>query len=410
MDRTHQRLTALAVSRAAKPGYLADGGGLYLQTTAAGARSWIYRYSLDKKRREMGLGPFPAITLAAARASASEARTLLKAGQDPIAARDAQRAAQQLQAAHVVTFDEASRQFIKANKAAWKNAKHQDQWTNTLATHASPTIGTLAVGAVGVSEVITILEPLWTTKPETASRVRGRIERVLDWAKVRGYRSGENPARWRGHLDKILPARNKVRSVKHHAAVAIDDTASVYARLRASSGMAALAVRFVILTAARAGEVTGARWSEVDTQAGVWTVPADRIKAAREHRVPLSGEALEIVKALRETASGEFVFPGWVTGKPLSLTSLSKALDTAGGEGKTVHGFRSTFRDWASERTNYPRDVAEMALAHAIGDKVEAAYRRGDLFTKRAAMMQEWATFVKTERAPAEIVPLRNVA
>jgi integrase len=274
-------------------------------------------------------------------------------------------------------------------------------------TFASPVIGEMSVADIGVTEVMRVLERLWREKTETGSRVRGRIERVLDWAKVRGYRTGGNPAQWRGHLDKLLPARRKVQKVKHHAAVAIDDLPSVYAKLAGLESVAALALRFVILTAARASEVTGARWSEFDMKARVWTVPSDRIKAGKTHRVPLSREAMEILARIRTTATGTLVFPGWVIGRPLAHASLLKVLRAAGGGDATTHGMRSSFRDWASERTNYARDVAEMALAHAIGDKVEAAYRRGDLFERRKLMMEDWARFVLTPPS-AKVVSIGN--
>ena len=274
MRRTLQRLTALVIARAKAPGYLADGEGLYLQITAAGARSWIYRFALAKRRRDMGLGPFPAVSLAAARKLAAEARALVKAGQqDPIAAREAQRARQRLDDARGVTWDKAVEQFLADHEITWRNPKHRQQWRNTLTTYASPVLGGLSVAAIDTPEVIKVLDPIWTRKSETASRVRGRIERVLDWSKVRGYRTGENPARWRGHLDHVFPARGKVRKVKHHDAVSIDAMPAVYGRLRYAEGVSPLAARFTILTAARAGETAGARWSEIDRHAAVWTIP-----------------------------------------------------------------------------------------------------------------------------------------
>jgi integrase len=394
VPRTLQRLNALRVSRPQKPGYLADGGGLYLQSTAAGATSWIYRFMLSTRRREMGLGPYPAVSLAAARKAAADARSLVKAGRDPIDVRNAERARKRLDKAKGTTFDEAAEQFIASNEAAWRSATHRSQWRISLATYASPIIGGMPVENIGVSEITRILKPLWQDKVETAARLRGRIERVLDWARVHGLRAGENPARWRGHLDKLLPPVAKVHKVKHFTAVPIDEVAAIYTRLCESKAMSAVALRFAILTAARAGETTGLRWSEIDMNARVWTVPADRIKAGRDHRVPLSDEAMNILWTMREVATGSLAFPGWVNGRPLALKSLRRVLKTAGGGSATVHGFRSTFRDWASERTNYSRDVAEMALAHAIGDKVEAAYRRGDLFERRKTMMQDWASFI----------------
>jgi integrase len=398
LRRTFQRLTALSIGRIRTPGYVADGGGLYLQVSASRARSWIFRFALARRRREMGLGSYPAVSLAAARIAASEARSLVKAGrQDPIDARDAQRARQRLEEASGVTFDQAVEQFLVGNEVGWRNKKHRQQWRRTLRTYASPTIGALPVGSIDTSHVTRVLDPIWHEKPETASRVRGRIERILDWARVRGYRgAGENPARWRGHLEETYPARSKVQQVTHHPAVPIDAMPAVYSRLREAEGMAALALRFIILTASRAGEGLGATWGEIDLDEAVWTIPKTRMKAGREHRVPLSREAVSILRKLAELRTGAHVFPSRTTGRPLSLTAPSKALVAAGGGKATIHGFRSTFRDWAAERTNIPRDVAEMALAHAIGDKTEAAYRRSELMKKRAAMMEQWARFVRT--------------
>ena len=402
--RQFQRLTTLSITRAKRPGYIHDGSGLYLQVAPAGSKSWIFRFSLGGKRREMGLGPYPGVSLALARQLASSAHSLVRAGKDPIAVRDAERASKRIEDARAITFNQAADQYIAANEPGWRSDRHRCQWRASLATFASPVIGRMPVADIGVTEVMRVLEPLWREKTETGSRVRGRIERVLDWAKVRGYRTGENPAQWRGHLDKLLPARRKVQKVKHHAAVAVDDLPAVYAKLADLNSMTALALRFAILTAARAGEVTGARWSEIDVEAEVWTVPSDRIKAGKTHRVPLSGEAMEILTRVRMTATGIFVFPGRVAGRPLSVSSMLKALQAAGCRDATVHGFRSTFRDWASERTPYPRDVAEMALAHAVGSATERAYARSDLFERRKLMMEDWATFVRTPPS-AKVVP-----
>lgn len=389
-------------------GYHADGGGLYLQVTAEHAKSWVFRFSRSGKRREMGLGPFPAIGLAAARQSAASARALAKAGQDPIAARDADRARQRLEEARGVTFDEAAEQFLRDHKKTWKNPKHRQQWENTLKTYVSPTIGNLAVAAVDTPHVVKILDPIWMEKVETASRVRGRVERVLDWSKVRGYRTGENPARWRGHLDKIYPAPSKVRKPRHHAAVSIDDMPAVYARLCQARGIAALAARFTILTAVRVGETTGATDGEFAgfPMADIWSISAGRMKADRDHNVPLSREAKAVLKEVAELRTDARIFPGQRKGRPLSHTAVIKALRAAGAGDATTHGCRSTFKDWASERTNFANEVSEMALAHAIGDKTEAAYRRGELMKKRAAMMQAWATFVATPRKADNVVPM----
>lgn len=406
LRRALQQLTARAVEKATSPGYLGDGGGLYLQVTEAGSKSWIYRFAMAGRRREMGLGPYPAISLATARDLAAEARSLAKAGTDPIDAREAVRARQRLHQARGVTWDKAVDQFLAAHEGTWRNPKHRQQWRNTLTTYASPKIGALPVAAIDTPDVTKVLDPIWHKKPETASRVRGRIERVLDWAKVRGLRQGENPARWRGHLDKIYPARGKVRKVKHHTALPIDELPAVYAKLCKSEGIAAKAQRFTILTAVRASVTTGARWPEIDLKAAIWTVPAKRMKTDKEHRVPLSPEALAILDEMAEVRTSDRVFPGQRRGRPLSLTSLSKALSAAGGGDATTHGSRSTFKDWASERTSFASEVSEMALAHAIGDKVEAAYRRGELMQKRAAMMAAWASFLTSPPKGGKVVPL----
>lgn len=396
MAKTHQRLTALGLTKIKEPGDYADGDGLYLQVTGSGGRSWIYRFALAKRRREMGLGPAKAVSLAAAREAAAKARALVKAGKDPIAARDAELAQQKLEEARGVTFREAAEQFLKNHEGTWRNPKHRQQWKNTLTTYVYPRVGNLWVGAVGVAEVTRILDPIWQSKPETAARVRGRIERVLDWAKARGLRTGENPARWRGHLDAVYPASSKVRKVKHHAAIPIDDMPKVYARLVKATGMAALAARFTILTAVRVSETTGGMLDEVNVQEAIWSISAARMKMEKGHRVPLSGEALAVLREVDERrADGEqLLFPGQRARRPLSLTSVLKALRAAGAGDATTHGCRSTFKDWATERTNFPNEVSEMALAHAISDKTERAYRRGELMEKRAALMEQWARFV----------------
>lgn len=354
----------------------------------------------------MGLGPYPAIGLSEARALAAKARSLAKSGLDPLEVRKQARAERGLQLSRSISFKEGMDLFLESNKSGWRNKKHQDQWSSSLDRYAVPTIGKLNIGSVGIAEITQILEPIWAEKVETASRLRGRIERILDWARVRGYRNGDNPARWRGNLDKLLPARSKVSRVSHHAAVPIDDLPKVYQRLGQIPGVASLALRFVILTAARAGEVTGATWNEIDVENGVWTVPANRIKSGRVHRVPLSSQALSLLAEAKKIRSSAIVFPSPMKDKGLSLTSLSKVLVSAGGGDATTHGFRSTFRDWVSERTNFPGNVAEMALAHVIGDKVEAAYRRGDLFTKRSLLMQKWATFANTPASETNVVSL----
>lgn len=410
MARTTGRLTALQVTRVAKrPGMHHDGGGLYLKATESGA-SWVLRYMLDGRPRYMGLGPLALYGLSEARAKALEARRLRHEGVDPLEARRTARSKLRLEAAKAITFKECASQYIAAHRAGWRNDKHAGQWQATLETYAEPVIGGLPVQAIDTALVLKVLEPIWTKKPETASRLRGRIETVLDWAKVRGYREGENPARWRGHMDKLLPARSKVRRVEHHAALPYAGIGDFIAALQAQPGVGARALEFAILTAARTGEVIGATWREIDLAAKVWAVPAERMKAGKEHRVPLSPRALSILEEmlpLRQVAEGQsigdaFVFPGRKAGEPLSNMAFLMLLRRMERDDVTAHGFRSTFRDWAAERTSYPSEVAEMALAHAVADKVEAAYRRSDLFEKRRRLMDAWATFCATPKQPAQ--------
>lgn len=399
MARKSKELTALSIARETKAGYHLDGDGLYLQVTVTGAKSWLYCFTLARRRREMGLGPFPAVSLAVARHEASKARALVKSGHDPIEARKVEQARQQLEAARGITFKEAAKQFLAAHEGTWRNPKHRQQWRNTLESYAYPKIGTLSVGDIGTPEVTRVLDPIWHKVPVSASRLRERIERILDWSKVRGYRTGENPARWRGHLDAVFPAPTKVRKPKHHAAVPIDDMPSVYARLRAADGIAALAARFTILTAVRVSETIGATESEF-AKADIWSISAERMKAERDHNVPLSKEAKALLKEAAEMRVDERLFPGRRAGRPLSHTAVIKALRAAGAGDATTHGCRSTFKDWASERTSFPGEVSEMALAHVISDKTEAAYRRGELMKKRTAMMEAWAQFVSVPARP----------
>jgi integrase len=401
MARQVEKLTALKAARKLQPAMHADGGGLYLQVTGEGGKSWSFRYSLHGKAREMGLGSYSAVSLADAREEAAKCRRLRQQGIDPIEARKAERARRALDAAKTITFKQAAAKYIASHRAGWKNPKHALLWENTLATYAEPVMGAVSVQAIDTGLVLRVLEPIWRTKPETASRVRGRIEAILDWAKVRGLRQGENPALWRGHLEHSLPAKLKVRRVRHHPALPYAELPDFMAELRKQEGAGARALEFTILTAARTCETVGATWDEADTAEKLWTVPPERMKATREHRVPLSPRALTILgeaKAAR-TSESEFVFPGGRRGRPLSNMAMAKVLQRMGRDDITVHGFRSTFRDWAAERTNYPGEVVEMALAHAVSDKVEAAYRRGDLFEKRHRLMAEWATYCNTPKA-----------
>jgi len=402
-----QRLSPAEVAKKRDPGYYPDGGGLYLQVSPARTRSWIYRFTLRGRSREMGLGSLNAVGLADARRKASECRGLLAEGTDPIEARDAQRAQDALTDARSITFAKAAERYVAAHKPGWRNAKHADQWENTLETYAGPVIGRLPVADVDTSLVLRVLEPIWTEKPETASRLRGRIEAVLDWATVRGYRAGDNPARWRGHLAALLPARSSVAAVKHHAALPYVSIGDFVAEVRKLGGVAARALEFTILTAARTGEVIGATPGEFDLQKALWTIPAERMKARREHRTPLSPRALDIVRGQIKGPTA-CVFPGQIEGRPLSNMAMLELLKRMGRGDLTVHGFRSTFRDWAAEQTAFPHELAEMALAHAVGDKVEAAYRRGDMFAKRARLMAEWAKWCERTGKAGKVTPLRR--
>ena len=388
----------------------ADGGGLYLQVSAARTKSWIFRYRMNGRKtpRDMGLGPVHTVTLAEAREKARDARKLILDGVDPVEAKRARKQAQALEAASAMVFKDCAEKYIAAHRAGWSNAKHANQWTSTLETYAYPVFGSLPVASIDTALMMKVLEPIWTTKTETASRVRGRIEAILDWATARGFRVGENPARWRGHLDKLLPARSKVQKVKHHKALPYTEIGAFMEKLRDQDGFAARALEWLILTASRTSETIGATWEEIVFEAKVWTVPADRIKGGKEHRVPLSPSALKIAKEMQKVKDGDYVFQGGKPGKPLSNNALLELLKRMDRRDLTAHGFRSTFRDWAAEQTNYPREVAEMALAHTIEDKVEAAYRRGDLFDKRKRLMDDWAKYCDCVRKDAQVVPINQ--
>jgi integrase len=393
-----------------KPGAYGDGGGLYLQVRGAEQRSWLYRFKLHGKPHLMGLGTVADVSLAEARDAAAATRKLVRQGIDPIARRRAAR----VDAAGRVglnTFAEVADAYIAAHEAGWRNAKHRQQWRNTLDTYARPVLGGLGVAMVDTGAVMRVLEPIWREKPETASRLRGRIESVLDYATARGWRTGDNPARWRGHMDNLLPSRGKIARVEHHAALPWRETGAFMADLAKEAGVGALALRLAVLTAARTGEVIGARWSEIDMPAAVWTIPAERMKAGREHRVPLSDAALDLLRQAAKLAMKQdpesFVFPGWKAGKPLSSMAMLMLLRRMGRGDLTAHGFRSTFRDWCAEVTNYPREIAEAALAHTLRDKTEAAYQRGDLMEKRRRLMTEWAAFCARPAPAGEVVPLR---
>jgi integrase len=375
-----------------------DGGGLYLAVAANGSRSWIFRYGAQG-RRHFGLGATHSVTLPEARSKARDARRKLLDGIDPIADRRARKLAVRLEAARTITFAKAAETYITAHHAAWKSEKNRGQWTNTLATYAYPVIGDLPVAAIDTALVMRVLEPIWTTKTETASRVRMRIERVLAWATVHGYRTGDNPARLTNHLDQLLPEQSKVAPVRHHAAMPYADVPAFLRDLRTHDVRAARALEFLILTATRTSEVVGAEWDEIDVGARVWTVPASRMKSGREHRVPLSDRAIELLTTLPRDRARVF---------GISETAMRQLLARMGRSDVTPHGFRSSFRDWAAETHHASRDVAEMALAHAVSDKTEAAYRRGDLFAKRRGLMADWAAFATAAPSTDNVVPMRG--
>ncbi|MBP7790308.1 MAG: tyrosine-type recombinase/integrase [Zoogloea sp.] len=420
MARQQQRLSALQVTKLTKPGLYGDGGGLTLQITATGAKSWLLRYMVAGKPFGMGLGPTHTVSLAEARQKALDARKLLIDGINPLAAKKQNKIAAALANAKMMSFDQCAEAYILAHKAGWKNAKHGDQWTNTLNTYASPVFGHLPVAEIDTGLVVKCLTPIWESKTETASRVRGRIESVLGWATTSGYRTGENPARWKGHLENLLATISKSSRTKNHPSLPWQRIGAFMEALRAREGVSARAVEFAILTACRSGEVRGARWAEFDMAGKLWTIPAERMKAKREHQVPLSDAAMALLESITKGEDAEVVFAG-TKGQPLSDMSLTAVIRRMNGDEKpvwadangdsiTVHGFRSTFRMWAAETTNYPREVAEHALAHQLPDAVERAYQRGSQFAKRAALMAEWAVYCATVPSDAVVKPIRGAA
>jgi integrase len=429
-----KRLSQTFVDKHTTPGLYSDGNGLYLQITSSKdddyvTKSWIFRYAVgarEKKReRKMGLGPYPLVTLAMAREMAIECSLKRLRGIDPLEEREAEKRTKAVTTAKTITFEKAAELYIAAHRAGWRSVKHAWQWPSSLKMYAYPVFGELAVRDIDTGMVVRVLEPIWTTKTETASRVRGRIESVLDWAKVNGYREGENPARWSGHLDHLLPKRSKVSKVEHHPALPYAQMPEFMAALCTRASVSARCLEFTILTMSRTGESIGATWDEIDTDEKVWTIPGERMKGEREHRVPLSNAAVAVIEHLKSLRQNEYVFPGGREGKPLSQTAMLKLLEQMnaereranlprwtdpkqGNEDATPHGFRSSFSDWVSEETNFPSDLAEAALAHIKGDKVEAAYRRGTMFEKRRELMDAWASYCAGKADDAKVVPFRG--
>ena len=415
MARTIGKLSALKVDRLKEPGMYSDGGGLYLQVTGDGKKhvnkSWLFQFKVNGRERQMGLGPLHTFSLADARQKALECRKLRHEGIDPIDARRAARGLAAAESAKAMTFKACAEAYIEAHKAGWRNAKHIDQWGSTLAAYAYPVFGNMSVQAVDVALVTKVIEPIWNTKTETASRLRGRIESILDWATVRGHRRGDNPARWRGHLENLLPKRSRVAGIEHHTALPYQEIGAFMLALRAQEGTGARALEFTILTAARTGETIGATFEEINEDVTVWTVPAKRMKIkTQDHRVPLSPAAAGVAKTMSAARAGEFIFPGRKAKKPMSNMAMAKVLERMGRDDITVHGFRATFKTWATEMSSFPREVIEKALAHALESKVEAAYSRGDLFEKRRLLMEAWADYCAkpASAADAKVVPIRS--
>jgi integrase len=402
---------------------VAVGGvnGLYMQLSPGGGRSWVLRILVGAKRRDIGLGSFPTVTLSQAREKAREARDKIGQGIDPVEERKAAKASLIAAQGRGLTFDKATEQYLAAKLDAFKNAKHRQQWQNTLAQYASPALGKMLVQDIAVQDVLRVLQPLWAEKTETASRLRGRIESVLSWSTVAGHRTGDNPARWAGNLKELLPAPSKVAKEGNQPALSLEDASRWFAALRKRDGMGARALEFLAMTAARSQEVRGAEWSEIDLEAGLWIIPAVRMKMKREHRVPLNADALALLKSLPKMDGNALVFPAARGGQLSDMTvsavmrRMNEADQASGNFGfldcvskrpAVPHGLRSTFRDWVAEQTNYPSDMAETALAHKISNAVEAAYRRGDMIEKRRRMMGDWVEFLAAARKEAKIVRL----
>lgn len=417
MGRATNKLSVKFVERKdLKPGLYGDGNGLYLQVSNRNTKAWVFRFMINRVPRKMGLGEVAKVKLADARKKANAAHLLVLDGIDPIAARDARKAALAVEKAKATTFKECAQGYIEAHQHGWKSPKHAKQWEATLETYAYPVIGTLPVSAIDDAHVMKILQPIWNIKTETASRVRGRIEKVLDRARALKLRTGENPARWTGHLDQLLPPKSQVKPVRHHPALPYRELPAFIAKLRARDGVSARALEFTILTAARTQDTIGATLPEFDRADGTWTVPKERVKGKkgarkRDHVVPISDAALAVLEALPAIDGRKFAFPGGNEGEGLSNMAMAETLKEMGyaGDVATVHGFRSAFKDWCSEQTAYPNEMSEMALSHTVSDKVEAAYRRGDMREKRRRLMQDWADYCAGSKSAGDnVIPIRG--
>jgi integrase len=402
MARALNRLSALKVARAKEPGMLADGGSLYLRIAPGGSRQWIFRYVTNGRLRDMSIGPAHTLTLAEARERATEARKLRLDGIDPIDHKRARMAALRAADARTITFRECCEAYLRSHDASWSSARHRAQWRSTL-ERLYPILGALPVQAIDTPLVLRALKPIWEKTPVSASRLRGRIEAVLGWATVHHYRSGDNPAKWGGLLEHALPAPGKVAKVEHHSALPYADIPEFMFKLRGNTGIAARALEFICLTAARSGEAVGVRWAEIDLDARLWTVPASRMKAGKEHRVPISAAAMAVLDQMQRIRTSDHVFRV-ATDKPVRGADVWRLANRLAGI--SVHGLRSSFRDWAAERTSFPRELAEMALAHSVGSAVEQAYRRGDLFEKRRKLMDAWAEFCGKPQSGGKVVPI----
>jgi integrase len=399
------KLTVKIVENLTAPGTYEDGSGLRLVVKASGRKSWVWRYQIEGKRRELGLGGFPTVGLKDARIAAAEMRAKIHAGKDPLVEREIQReeskATHNREVAKKIVFSTVADDYISAHRAGWKNAKHAQQWRNTISTHAFAVIGHLAPAEIETSHILQVLQPIWNSKPETATRLRSRLELILDSAKARGLRGGENPSRWRGHLDKLLPKRSKIAAVKHYAALPWLELPAFMSDISIRAGLAFRAMQLTILTATRTSEVLNASWDEFDLKTGTWAIPGERMKTGKPHRIPLAPQVVDLLKSLPRIDGSPFLFPGEREGRPLSSMSMLMGLRRMNRGDLTMHGFRSCFRDWAAEATTHPREVAEHALAHTVSNKSEAAYFRSDLFEKRRALMADWAAFATQQTAMA---------